>query len=53
MRKVYVKLTEPARDALVQLALAERRHPADQAALMLERELARQAPEPKEALAVT
>ncbi len=53
MRKVYVKLTEPARDALVQLALAERRHPADQAALMLERELAQHAPDTKEAVTAT
>ena len=35
MRALYVQLPEPARDALLQLALREYRHPRDQAAVLL------------------
>jgi len=42
VNKIYVRLTPTAREALVQQAVAERRHPSDQAALMLERALAQQ-----------
>jgi hypothetical protein len=40
MDRVFVRLNPTARVALVQLASAERRNPADQAALMIERALA-------------
>jgi hypothetical protein len=39
MRRVYVRLNESAIDVLVRLAETERRHPAAQAGLMLERAL--------------
>ena len=42
MQKVFVRLSPAARSALIELAQAERRHPSDQAALMIERALAQQ-----------
>ena len=54
MPKVYVRLTPPMREALTQLAQAERRHPSDQAALIIERHLTEQAKTtPKEAVATS
>ncbi len=34
-RRVYVRLDQPRVDALVRLAEAQRRHPSDQAAVLL------------------
>jgi hypothetical protein len=53
MRKVFVRLTPTAREALIQRALNERRHPADQAALMLEQALAQATPKMQEAAVTT
>jgi hypothetical protein len=39
MRRIYVRLTDPTLAALVRAAEAERRHPSDQAALLIERAL--------------
>lgn len=39
MPSIYVPLTREAADLLVELARRERRHPRDQAALLLERVL--------------
>lgn len=36
MRRIYIRLTKDQADAMTRIAEAERRHPADQAALMLE-----------------
>ena len=35
MRALYVQLPEPARDALLRLALRQYRHPRDQASVLL------------------
>jgi hypothetical protein len=53
MRRVFVRLTPPARDALLQIALKERRHPSDQAAIILERELIKQTATPTKEVSVT
>lgn len=42
-RSVYIRLSGWAADALVRLAQQERRHPKDQARVLLERALARHA----------
>jgi hypothetical protein len=39
-RRLYVSLDERYADALYKLAILERRHPSDQAAVMLEQQLA-------------
>jgi hypothetical protein len=41
-RRIYVRLGASQVEALVRLAETQKRHPADQAALILERALARQ-----------
>lgn len=52
MDRVFVRLNPIARAALAQLASAERRNPADQAALIIERALAGATPqEEKERIA--
>ena len=39
MQRIYVRLSQPVIQALVRLAEVERRRPADQAALLIERAL--------------
>jgi len=39
MQKLFVRLTPAARQRLITIAIAERRHPSDHAALLLERAL--------------
>ena len=51
--KVYVKLAPAAATTLLRLAEVEKRHPSDQAALILERALARRTPKEKEAAVTT
>lgn len=55
MRRIYVRLDRPQVEALVRLAEAQKRHPSDQAAYMIERELARHTSKvkPKEAAMTT
>lgn len=45
MRRIYVRLDRQQAEALTQLAVSERRHPADQAAVLLTPVLARLASE--------
>ena len=53
MRRIYVRLNPTQVEALVRISEAERRHPSDQAAVMLDRVLADQAKTtPKEAVAI-
>ena len=53
-RRVYVRLDQPRVEALVRLAEVERRHPSDQAAVLLapiiDRLISQQTTPPKEVL---
>jgi|GraSoiStandDraft_26_1057304.scaffolds.fasta_scaffold3670965_1 hypothetical protein len=41
VKRLYIRLDSPAREILCEQAEQQRRHPADEAALILERELLR------------
>lgn len=51
MRRIYVRLDRPQIEALVRLAERQKRHPADTAAILLDRELRRRSPKSQEAVA--
>ena len=48
MKRIYAKLTPAQVEAIVRISEAERRHPSDQLAVVVDRYLAERAPKEKE-----
>ena len=53
MQRIYAKLTPAQVEAVVRIAEAERRHPSDQIAILVERALVEQAKSMKTEVPVT